>query len=274
MTIGLAVFLLAMMVSRWSSDRFVAVAQLTAVKKNPEQQWPAGADPERALGRSLPLQQTVEELRKEGIPGAETLDAETLRNQIRLQIEPDSTPLFINFSLSYTNQNPHVAIALVNRLGNQLIDEQSRRDKDVGHGTLSAISWHMVPASTTTRQYTPLSFPALMFSATVGLATAFGAVFAGSQSGVISTRKMAESLLPAPIVGTVPAPKVSEFALQPSRFSVLQITFSMSEWILCVILLAALLASALDTTFAHHFFGQPLSALADGVRHLTEISWS
>lgn len=271
MTIGLAVFLLAMIASRWGSDRFVAIAQLTAVKKNPEQQWPDGAHPERALCRSLPLQQAVDDLKKEGIPGAKTLDAETLRNQIQLQIEPDSTPLFINFSLSCTNQNPHIATALVNRLGNQLIDKQSQRNKDIGHNTPSAISWHMVPASTTTRQYIPLSFPALMFSVTIGLAATIGAVFARSRSGTISTRKMAESLFSAPVVGTVPAPRVSEFTLQPPRFSLLQMTFSMSEWILCAILLIALLVSALDTTFAHHFFGQPLSALADGVRHLTEI---
>jgi hypothetical protein len=39
-------------------------------------------------------------------------------------------------------------------------------------------------------------------------------------------------------------------------------------------LLAVLLASVLDKSFANHFLSQPVSALADAVRHLVKLSWS
>ena len=108
-TFGLATFLVVLAFSRWHSDRFVAVAQLTAVRSNPQNRWSDGLSLQQTLCRALPLEQTAAELCRDGIPGAKSLDVTRLRDQVALRMQSDSTPIFANFSLSFTsNKSRHL----------------------------------------------------------------------------------------------------------------------------------------------------------------------
>ncbi len=131
----------------------------------------------------------------------------------------------------------------------------------------------MVPASITHQWYAPIPFSTLILMIIVGLIAALTVAVAMGCSDRIATAKTAKTLLGMPVMGTIPEPN-QRGASQSPQSGILHITLRTSEWALFGMLLAAFLSSALDQRFADHFLDQPLSALADGVRHIVEISWS
>jgi len=270
-TIGLAAFLLVVTLYRWNSDQFVAVAELTAVPNNPQAPWSDGIALQQKIARTLPLQQVVVDLQREGIPGTNNLDLASLRDRVVFQIQPDSTPLFINFSLSFTSENPDTSIAFVNHLGNLLTRPHSAAENPLGDPADRGTVWHMIPASSSRRWYFPTSLSTILLATLVGILAAVSAALGCGRTATIGTLKMTKKLLAVPIVGTLPERNQRGCRLQTPSSQLLRVLLSTSEWMLCGMLLATFLAIALDKNFADHFSAEPLSALADGVRYIAEI---
>jgi len=273
-TLGLATFLVVLAFSRWHSDRFVAVAQLTAVRSNPQNRWSDGLSLQQTLCRALPLEQTAAELCRDGIPGAKSLDVTRLRDQVALRMQSDSTPIFANFSLSFTSNNPDTSIAYVNHLGNWLTRERFEKRAFSQEIAIGKTAWHMIPASGTERTYRTTPLVTMLSASLAGVIAAICAACSHGRIATIETNQMAKTFWKVPILGTIPELNPRRQSPPAARSQFFDVLLSMSEWILCAMLLAVLLASAVDKSFANHFLNQPVSALADAVRYLVKLPWS
>jgi len=273
-TLGLATFLLVLAFSRWHSEQFVAVAELTAVCSNRQNPWSDGLRLQQTICRALPLEQTAADLCRDGIPGAKSLDVTHLKNQVDLQMQPDSTPLFANFSLSFTSNNPDTSIAFVNHLGNWLTRERFENRAFAKEIAIGETAWHMVPASSTERTYRTTPPATILSASLVGVIAAICAACSRGRTATIETNQMAKTFWKVPLLGTVPESNPREQRPPAAKSLFFGVLLSVSEWILCGMLLAVLLASAVDKSFANHFLRQPVAALADAVRYLVKLPWS
>ncbi|HJN67207.1 MAG: hypothetical protein QF408_02660 [Pirellulales bacterium] len=273
-TLGLAAFLLVLAFGRLHSDRFVAVAQLTAVCSNRQNPWSDGLRLQQTICRALPLEQTAADLCRDGIPGAKSLDVARLRDQVALRIQPDSTPLFVNFSLSFTSNNPDTSIAFVNHLGNWLTCKRFENRAFAQEIAIGETAWHIVPASSTERTYRTTPLVTFLSASLAGVIAAICAVYSNGRTATVETNQMAKTFWKVPLLGTIGESNPRRQSPPAARSQLFDVLLSMSEWILCGMLLAVLLASVLDKSFANHFLSQPVSALADAVRHLVKLPWS
>jgi hypothetical protein len=189
-------------------------------------------------------------------------------------MQSDSTPLFANFSLSFTSNNPDTSIAFVNHLGNWLTRGRFEKRAVSQQITIGETAWHMIPASGTERTYRTTPLATVLAASLAGVVAAICAACSRGRIATIETNQMAKTFWKVPMLGTISELNPRRQSPPAARSQFFDILFSMSEWILCAMLLAVLLASAVDKSFADHFLNQPVSALADGMRYLVKLPWS
>ena len=268
--IVLAILLVALTVCRWQSDLFRAQAQLTITRKSIDLFWPTPSRCEEIFGRAVCAMLTgagnTAPVAESAIAAGKQLDDQG----IAVVMGDDSTPLFLNFSIHCTASRPDLAVQTVNQLGGQLMqgDSIDRSDEFVPAQT----RWHMVPAKTASRQSAPLSSGMLGGCLLVSLLASGPLLILKRNSRVLRNRDEAESLLGTPVLAQFAAPAGGVLPVKPRR--VFQQISIAGEWILITMLLAALAAALLDTHFARQFLGQPVTALADGIRQLSALTRS
>ena len=137
---------------------------------------------------------------------------------------------------------------------------------------LTNTNWHMVPAKIASRQSAPLALSTVFACLFVTLLLTVPILIWKQRTGAVLTSRETESLLKTPVLAHVAA------SPGHSPRSKTQIVFhrfyNAGEWILITMLLAAFVTALLDKQFARQFIGQPVTALADGLRQLSEITWS
>ena len=269
--IGSALFLIALAACRWRSDSFTAEAQLTLTRKSLEAGWPSNDQWERIFVQSLSDQVTTERNQtvatKRLSPKWIGDDKKRSADSIVLRIDSDSTPLFLNVTLFCVDRNPEAAIHWVNRFGNQLIAS----DFSAKGVSLPETQWHMSPAKKAIRKTAPLSLGTLLGCLALATVLCISILLWNYLRGALQTRHAVERILKTRVLGHLPS---SDLIPHGQTRNFIYRTCAISEWTLIVMLLAALAASLMDKHFAHQFVSQPVSALADSVRQLTEITWS
>ena len=271
--IALAILLVALTICRWQSDLFRARAQLTITRKSIDSQWPPQKTCERifnrAVGAMIANKQATEPLTETSLV-SDQLAADQGDRSIEVLMDDDSTPLFLNFSIFCTAEQPNVAIHTVNKLAGQLMRGDAIDSTEAF--VPARIRWHMVPAKNATRHSAPLALGMLGACLLVSLSVSAPLLIWRHRSAVIRDRNDAESLLCVSVLAQLATP--ISYGLGGKPKAVFRFISSTGEWILITMLLAALAAALLDTQFAHQLLGQPVTALADGIRQLSELTWS
>ena len=90
--------------------------------------------------------------------------------------------------------------------------------------------------------------------------------------GTIQNKGEIETLLQTSVLAHI-APSADHTACRKPQILFRRI-YTVGEWVLIAILLAAVATALLDKQFARQFIGQPVTALADGIRQLSEITRS
>ncbi len=253
--IGSTIFLIAVAACRWGSDSFTAETQLTLTRKKIQSAWPSSEAWQQILGRALSWQLTA-------TGKGRGLEAVSLR------VDADSTPLFLNVTLRYVDRDRQTAIAGANHWGNRLMEY----DFAIADFSQSDATWHMLPARKAVREIAPLTTATLLgclllAAFTLGL---FSLWFHYRQ-GTLQTKQSIENVLKTRVLAHLPS---ATDATGSERKSLFHSACFIGEWVLMGMLLAALAVSVIDKHFAHQFFHQPVSALADSLRQLTAITWS
>ena len=268
--IVLAILLVALTVCRWQSDLFRAQAQLTITRKNIDSFWPTPNRCEEIFGRAVCAMLIDKEADKPYSQSVTDTGKQLRERGIAVVMGDDSTPLFLNFSIFCTAAHPDRAVETVNQLAGQLIRGDSI---DGGEGFAPAQTrWHMVHAKTAARQSAPLSAGMLGGCLLLSMLSSCPLLIMKQNSLALRNRNECESLLGVPVLAEFAAPAGTLLPIKPRR--VFQRISVVGEWILITLLLAALAAALLDTHFARQFLGQPVTALADGIRLLSALTWS
>ena len=264
--VGAAIFLVALTLCRWRSDAFVAEAHLTLSKQNLDIDWPSDQSWEQILSETLAVETTAEKtLRRSDVPAHPIFS----QKPTALQIETDSTPLFLNLSLRCVETRPELAIQRTNQLGNRLM-QSAFVLKAAGIAPTDA-TWHMSPAKKADRQTAPLSMQSLSLCLLLSVLLTIAALVLYFRTALIPNKKVLEKILQTRVVAHVPSPGYTSPAKVKNFFHRL---CAMGEWALVAMLLAAIAVAITDKHFARQLFGQPVTALADGFRQLTEITRS
>ena len=270
--IGLAIFLVTLSVCRWGSDAFTAEAQLTLTRKSIDSLWPSDELCETILTDSICTILTRDASPAKAFP-AETADARSKvlgAHRVAVQMGADSTPLFLNFTLRCVESRAELAIQSVNQLGTQLMQSTLINHDD--RIALTNTNWHMVPAKIASRQSAPLA-PSTVFACLfVTLLLTVPILIWKQRTGAVLTSRETESLLKTPVLADIG--DSPDHSPRNKIQIVFHRLFSAGEWILITMLLAAFVTALLDKQFARQFIGQPVTALADGLRQLSEITWS
>ena len=266
----LAILLVTLTVCRWQSDLFRAQAQLTITRKSMDSFWPTPNRCEEIFGRAVCAMLTDKESDQTYSHSATDAVKQLKERGISVVMGDDSTPLFLNFSIFCTASHHDLAVQTVNQLGGQLIQGDSI---DGGDGFAPAQTrWHMVPAKTAARQSAPLSAGVLSGCLLLSMLSSCPLLIMKHSSRALRNRDETESLLGVPVLAEFAAPEGTLLPVKPRR--IFQRILIVGEWILITMLLTALAAALLDTHFARQFLGQPVTALADGIRQLSALTWS
>jgi hypothetical protein len=270
--IGLAIFLVTLTVCRWQGDAFVAEAQMTLSRKSIDSVWPSTELWEEIMTRAVCTQLSSEKIHGEETPRQTIrMQAKSLNDhRISFRIDADSTPLFLNFSLLCVETRPELAIRSVNQLGNLLT--QSELAINTAGISLADTNWHMVPAKIASRQSAPLSVGVIAVCLLVALLLTAPILTWHHRMSAIRNKSEIEAILQTPVLAHI-APSVDHpDCRKPHIF--FRHLYTVGEWVLIAILLAAVATALLDKQFARQFIGQPVTALADGIRQLSEITRS
>ena len=270
--IGLAIFLVALSVCRWGSDAFTAEAQLTLTRKSIDSLWPSDELCETILTDSICTILTRDASPAKAFP-SETADARSKvlgAHRVAVQMGADSTPLFLNFTLRCVESRAELAIQSVNQLGTQLMQSKLIHHND--RIALTNTNWHMVPAKIASRQSAPLAPRTVFACLFVMLLLTVPILIWKQRTGAVLTSRETESLLKTPVLADIG--DSPDHSPQNKIQIVFHRLFSAGEWILITMLLVAFVTALLDKQFARQFIGQPVTALADGLRQLSEITWS
>ncbi len=270
--IGLVIFLVTLTVCRWQADAFGAEAQMTLTRKNIDSVWPSTELWEEIMTRAVCAQLSSEKIHGEENP-KQTVFTQTKSlndHRISLRIDTDSTPLFLNFSLLCVEKRPKLAVRSVNQLGSQLMQsELATNPPDI---SLADTNWHMVPAKIASRESPPLSLGVLAVCLLVTLLLTATILIWNHRMGTIQNKGEIETLLQTSVLAHI-APSADHTACRKPQILFRRI-YTVGEWVLIAILLAAVATALLDKQFARQFIGQPVTALADGIRQLSEITRS
>ena len=270
--IGLAIFLVTLTVCRWQGDAFVAEAQMTLSRKSIDSVWPSTELWEEILTAAVCTQLSAEKIHGEENPKqiVSTQTKSLNDHRISLRIDADSTPLFLNFSLLCVEKRPKLAVRSVNQLGSQLMQsELATNPPDI---SLADTNWHMVPAKIASRESPPLSLGVLAVCLLVTLLLTATILIWNHRMGTIQNKGEIETLLQTSVLAHI-APSADHPDCRKPRIFFRHL-YTVGEGILIAILLAAVATALLDKQFARQFIGQPVTALADGIRQLSEITRS
>ena len=291
--IGLAIFLAGLTVCRWQSDTYTAEAQMQITRKSIDSAWPSPERWETILTETLCTLCTLCTERSDNplknnlandMASDPTLPAVTLApteinaaqnkalddHRVRLQIGADSNPLFLKFFVQCTEHRPETAIDSVNQLAKLLT--QSKWPAFTDEVSSAETNWHIVPAKMAVRHSAPLSAGTSLGCLCVSLVLTTPILLWKVRARPVVNKHEVESLLQTRVLAQL-APSPGPVVLAKSQI-VFHRVASIGEWTLITMLLAAVAASLFDTEFANQFIGQPVTALADGIRQLSEITRS
>ncbi len=298
--IGFAIFLACLTVCRWQSDTYTAEAQIQITRKSIDSAWPSPERWETILTETLctlctersdnPLKNNLPNnmVSDPALPAVTLAPTATTEinaaiaaisapqnkalddHRVRLQIGADSNPLFLNFFVQCTEHRPETAIDSVNQLAKLLT--QSKWPAFTDEVSSAETNWHIVPAKMAVRHSAPLSASTSLGCLCVSLVLTTPILLWKVRARAVVNKHEVESLLQTRVLAQL-APSPGPVVLAKSQI-VFHRVASIGEWTLITMLLAAVAASLFDTEFANQFIGQPVTALADGIRQLSEITRS
>jgi hypothetical protein len=248
---------------------------MTLTRKSIDSFWPSDEEWEAILTDSICAIPTRDASPATALP-AESPKAGEARSKVRsahrvaVQMGADSTPLFLNFTLRCVDSRAELAVRTVNQLGTQLMESKLINQDD--RIALIDTNWHMVPARTASRQSAPLALRIVWVCLFVTLLLTVPILIWKHRTGALLSSRETESLLKTPVLAHVVASTGHAHRNKTQIF--FHRLYNAGEWILITMLLAAFVTALLDKQFARQFMGQPVTALADGLRQLSEITWS
>ncbi|MFP6613732.1 MAG: hypothetical protein VB835_15575 [Pirellulales bacterium] len=153
----------------------------------------------------------------------------------------------------------------------QLLKSKERQQWEKQFSIQSTPGWKVEPATMAQRVYAPTNPSLLVFAMVSGLIAGGGLLIAGTGPLTISSPIVAEAALSVPVVGKVLEPPGHRLD-QPKRPAAVRVLILCAETTIFVFLGAMILAVLSDKQFASQLYVDPLSALADGVRHILDFA--